>query len=93
MQLPAILNLNHGVKSSMPTPLRLAACLIATLCTVCAFAQTSSNQAGATSQSTAAPTAYAYVLTKLANNDTELDGYSVDSRGSIIRWCGRSQLL
>lgn len=72
----------------MKHSVKLAACLMATLCTVLASAQLPSTQGGAASQPSTTPSAYVYVISKLSNNTSELDGYSADSNGALTRLAG-----
>ena len=67
---------------------KLAACLIATLSAVLASAQVPSTQEGSISQTTTSPNAYVYVISRLSNNSSELDGYSADSNGALTRLAG-----
>src|SRR5882757_11481685 len=72
----------------MKHSVKLAACLMATLCTVLASAQLPSTQSGEASQPSTTPSAYVYVISKLSNNTSELDGYSADSNGALTRLAG-----
>src|SRR6266850_454710 len=67
---------------------KLAACLMATLCTVLASAQVPSTEGGAAVQPSTSPSAYVYVISRLSNNSSELDGYSADSNGALTRLPG-----
>src|SRR5947209_620608 len=72
----------------MKYALKLVACLIVTFCAVMLAAQDPSTQNGAASQPTTSPNAYVYVISKLSNNTSELDGYSADSNGALTRIAG-----
>jgi len=72
----------------MKHSVKLAACLMATLCTVLASAQLPSTQGGAALQPSTSPAAYVYVISRLSNNSSELDGYSADSNGALTRLAG-----
>src|SRR5260370_33110822 len=71
----------------MKPSVKLAACLMATLCTVLASAQRPSTQ-GAASQTSTSPNAYVYVISQLSNNTYELVGYSADSTGALTPLAG-----
>src|SRR5438309_1227998 len=72
----------------MKYALKLVACLIVTFCAVMLAAQDPSTQNGAASQPTTSPNAYVYVISRLSNNTSELDGYSADSTGALTRLAG-----
>ena len=65
---------------------KLAACLIATLCTALASAQSPSMEKAAAPTTTTS--AYVYVITNPNSNSSELDGYSASSNGTLTRLPG-----
>jgi WD40 repeat protein len=65
----------------------LLAFLGACASTVLASAQAASS-ATDVSQQSGTPSAYVYVVSKLSNNTSELDGYSADSNGALTRLAG-----
>ena len=56
--------------------------------TVLASAQATSSPTDVSQPSTTTPSAYVYVVSKLSNNTSELDGYSADSNGALTRLAG-----
>ena len=71
----------------MKYALKLVACLIVTFCAVMLAAQEPSTH-DAASQPTTSTNAYVYVISRLSNNTSELDGYSADSNGALTRLAG-----
>ena len=67
---------------------KLAACLMATMCTVLSSAQVPSMQDGSISQTTTSPNAYVYVISNPSSNTYELVGYSADSTGALTPLTG-----
>ena len=72
----------------MKSSVKLAACLIATLCGCMTSAQVAYAQGGAVSQPSISPAAYVYVISNPSGNSYEVDGYSADSTGALTRLAG-----
>jgi hypothetical protein len=81
-------NLTQEKKAAMKNAAKLAACLVVTLGTVLASAQTSSGVGDAAAPATISPNAYVYVINRLSNSSYELDGYSADSNGALTPIAG-----
>jgi len=72
----------------MKHSVKLATCLLATLCTVLAFAQLPPTQGGAASQPSTIPSAYLYVTSNPSSNTYEINGYSAASDGTLSTIAG-----
>src|SRR6267378_6040347 len=72
----------------MKHSVKLAACLMATMCTVLASAQLPPTQGGAASQPSTTPSAYLYVTSNPSSNTYEINGYSAASDGTLSTIAG-----
>lgn len=72
----------------MKYSVKLAACLLATLCTMMAHAQLPSTEDGAASPTTTSPSAYLYVTSNPSGSTYQINGYSVASDGTLTTITG-----
>jgi hypothetical protein len=85
---PTLLNFSMEREYKMKYSLKLAACLLATLCTVMANAQLPSAELGGASQPSTGPSAYLYVTSNPSGSTYEINGYSVASDGTLSTIAG-----
>jgi hypothetical protein len=72
----------------MKYSVKLATCLMVTLCAVLASAQLASAQAGTASQPTTIPSAYFYAISNPSGSTYEINGYSAASDGTLTPIAG-----